>query len=100
LQIKVTNWPHDDEIDACNGDLVMAITEVIAGNTIPTGSHQISPKKLWELNPKQLDVKLQEKGQVFSPSVPADAPERKKERDPRAAMVAAAVGRPEIKMCF
>jgi hypothetical protein len=35
-----------DEIDACNDDLVMAITEVIAGNTMPTENHLISPKDL------------------------------------------------------
>jgi hypothetical protein len=35
-----------DEIDACNDDLVVAITEVIAKNTMPTENHLISPKDL------------------------------------------------------
>ena len=60
LQIKATNWPPANEINASNNDLVVAITEVIAENTIPSGNHQISPKKLLEPNPKQLDTKLQE----------------------------------------
>jgi hypothetical protein len=39
LQIKVTNCPRTDEIDAYNGNLVVAIIEVIAGNMIPTKNH-------------------------------------------------------------
>jgi hypothetical protein len=35
------NWPPTAEIDACNGDLVMAITKVIARNTILTENHLI-----------------------------------------------------------
>jgi hypothetical protein len=46
LQIKATNWPYADKIDACSGDLVMAIAEVITENTIPTENHLISPKDL------------------------------------------------------
>jgi hypothetical protein len=30
LQIKAIDWPPADEIDACNDDLVVEITEVIA----------------------------------------------------------------------
>jgi hypothetical protein len=41
LQIKIINWPPVDKIDAWNGDLVVAITEVIAGHTIPTENHLI-----------------------------------------------------------
>ena len=42
LHIKATNWlPH-----ACNGNLVMAITEVIAGHTILTENHLISLEDL------------------------------------------------------
>jgi hypothetical protein len=48
LRIKTTNWPPADEIDACNGALVVTITEVIAGNTIPPGNHLISPKDLFD----------------------------------------------------
>ena len=44
LQIMATTWPPTDEIDACNGDLVVAITEFIAGHTILTGNHLISPE--------------------------------------------------------
>ena len=52
LQIKATNWLPADEIDPCNGDLVVTITEVIAGNTIPTENHLISSVDLFESNPK------------------------------------------------
>jgi hypothetical protein len=41
LQIKVINWLPADEIDACDGDLIVAITEVIAGHTIPIENHLI-----------------------------------------------------------
>jgi hypothetical protein len=44
LQIKAINWLPADEIDACNDDLIVAITEVIAGHTIPTKNHLILPK--------------------------------------------------------
>jgi hypothetical protein len=36
LQIMATTWLPTNEIDACKGDLVVTITEVIAGNTIST----------------------------------------------------------------
>jgi len=49
LHIKATNWPPADEIDTCNGDLVEAIIEVIAGHTIPTENHLISPENLFGL---------------------------------------------------
>jgi hypothetical protein len=58
LPMKETNRPPDDEIDACNGDLIVAIAEVIAGNTISTKIHLISSKFLFGLNPKQLEIKL------------------------------------------
>ena len=61
LQIKATNWPPADEIDPCNNDLVVTITEVIAGNTISTENHLISSVDLFEANPKQLDIKLRGK---------------------------------------
>jgi hypothetical protein len=35
-----------DEIDACNGDLVVAIAKVIVGNTILVENHLISPEDL------------------------------------------------------
>jgi hypothetical protein len=35
-----------DEIDACNGDLVVAIAKVIEGNTILAENHLISPEDL------------------------------------------------------
>ena len=44
LQIMATNWPPPDEIDACNDDLVVVITEVIADHTNPAENHMISPK--------------------------------------------------------
>jgi hypothetical protein len=46
LQIKATKWPSANEIDACNGDLVVTITEVIAVNAMSTKNHLISPKDL------------------------------------------------------
>jgi hypothetical protein len=61
LQIKATNWPPANEIDASNGDLVVAITEVIARNMTLLENQLISPKDIG-LNPKQLDMKLWEKG--------------------------------------
>jgi len=77
LHIKATNWlPH-----ACNGNLVMAITEVIAGHTIPTENHLILPKKSFGLNTKTLE----NCGKRMDPLpflASADAPERK-ERGPR-----------------
>ena len=50
LQIKATNWPSADEIDAYNDDLIMAIIEVIAVNMIPTENHLISLGKFIESN--------------------------------------------------
>jgi hypothetical protein len=57
LQIKATNWPPANEIDASNGDLVVAITEVIARNMTLLENQLISPKDIG-LNPKQLDMKI------------------------------------------
>ena len=48
LHIKATNWPLADEIDVYNADLVVAIIEVIAGNTIPTENHLISLEDLFD----------------------------------------------------
>ena len=46
LQIKAINWPPTDEIDAYNDNLIVTITEVIAGHTIPTKNHLISLEDL------------------------------------------------------
>jgi len=46
LHINATNWPSADEIDACNSDLVVAITEVIARNTIIIENYLISLEDL------------------------------------------------------
>jgi hypothetical protein len=54
--MKATNCPFANKIDACNSDLIVAITEVIAGNIIPTENHLILPEDLFGLNPKQLDI--------------------------------------------
>jgi hypothetical protein len=48
LWIKARNWPSTDEIDACNDELVMAIAEVITGNTIPTRNHLILSEDLFD----------------------------------------------------
>ena len=42
MQIEATNWPPANEIDACNDDLVVAITKAIAEHTNSTGSHLIA----------------------------------------------------------
>jgi hypothetical protein len=62
LQIKATNWPSANKIDTCNGDLIVAITEVIAGNTIPTKNHLISLENVFGLNPKQLKITAEKDG--------------------------------------
>jgi hypothetical protein len=35
LQKSATNWPLADEIDVCNGNLVVAITKIIAEKQYP-----------------------------------------------------------------
>jgi hypothetical protein len=52
-----TSCPHVDEINACNDDLAVAISEVIAGNKTLTKKHLISPVSLFKLNPKQTGYK-------------------------------------------
>jgi len=51
LQIKVIN----DEIDACNGDLIVATTQVITENTILTENHLILLEIYLDSNPKTLE---------------------------------------------
>jgi hypothetical protein len=97
LQINATNWPPTDEIDVCNDDLVMAITEVIIGNTILTKNHLVSPTDLFRLNPKQLDMKLWEKGCVPSPSCPRQMHQRGRRRAALGAPGAAVVAREELR---
>ena len=53
LQIKATNWLPADEIDVCNDDLVVVITEVIADHTNLAENHMISPE-IYLANPKTL----------------------------------------------
>jgi hypothetical protein len=53
LQIKATNWPHADEIDIYNSDLIATITKVIVGITILTENHLILLKDLFGLDIKQ-----------------------------------------------
>jgi hypothetical protein len=53
-----TDWSPINEIDVYNGDLIVAITEVIEGITIPTENHLILLEHLFRLNSKQLDIKL------------------------------------------
>jgi len=64
LQIKAVNWPPADEIDTCNDDLVVTITEVITGNTIPTKSSDL-PEIYLDSNPKTLEETRKKDG--FSP---------------------------------
>jgi hypothetical protein len=75
MQIKATNWLPTDEVDACNGDLVVAITEVIVG-------HTILAENLFGLNPKTLENCWKRMG-LLPFLFPADATRRKKERGPR-----------------
>ena len=81
LQIKATNWPPADEIDTCNDDLIVTITEVIAGHTILIEKSSDFAKKSFELNTKTHENCEKRMGPLpfFSP---ADAPERE-ERGPR-----------------
>ena len=48
-----TNWLPADEIDVCNDDLVVVITEVIADHTNPAENHMISPE-IYLASPKTL----------------------------------------------
>ena len=66
LQIEATNWPLANEIDACNDDLVVTITEVIAEHTNPTRNHLISSEDYLDSNPKTLK-KCEEKEKDGSP---------------------------------
>ena len=61
LEIKVIN----DEIDACSGDLIVAITQVITGNTILTENHLILLEIYLDSNPKTLEETGEKDG--FSP---------------------------------
>ena len=93
LQIKATNWPPADEIDPCNNDLVVTITEVIAGNTISTENHLISSVDLFEANPKQLDIKLRGKKDGSPPLLFSGKCTGEEEgKGPSMEVVAAAVG--------
>ena len=65
MQIEATNWPPANEIDACNDDLIVAITEVIAEHTNPTGNHLISSEDYLDSNPKTLE-KRREKEKDWS----------------------------------
>jgi hypothetical protein len=66
---KATNWPLANEIDTCDGDLV-----VVAGNTVLTENHLISPYDLFGLNPKQLNMQLRRKKMgPHEPMAPQDS---------------------------
>jgi len=45
-------WPSTDEIDACNSDLIVAIIEVIAENTISIENRLILSEDLFGPNSK------------------------------------------------
>lgn len=53
----VTNWSPADEIDTCNGNLIVATNKVIAANKILTEHYMISLIDLSELNSKQIRYK-------------------------------------------
>jgi hypothetical protein len=46
LAEKAIDWLFADEIGVCNGDLIVAITKVIVGITIPIENHMILSKDL------------------------------------------------------
>jgi hypothetical protein len=97
--MKATNCPFANKIDACNSDLIVAITEVIAGNIIPTENHLILPEDLFGLNPKQLDIyeTVGKKGWDPSPSCPRHMHRRGTRRGVLGTVVAAVVVREELR---
>lgn len=84
LQIMATNWPLADEINACNSDLDIAITEVIAGNKMSIKDHLNSSIDLFRLSIVQIDLKNCDKRKMFPLSFLSltDSQKRKK-RDPK-----------------
>ena len=50
---EATNWSSVDETDAYNDEVIVAITEVIAGKKIPTENYLILQLDLFRLNAKQ-----------------------------------------------
>jgi hypothetical protein len=82
LADKAINWPPADKINAYNNDLIVAITEVIAGHTILAKNLLISPTNLYGLNPKQLLKNYRKRMGPLPFLCLADAPGRKKEMDP------------------
>jgi len=46
-----TTWPHADEIDAYNDDVVMAIIKVVARNTTLNENHLILQEDLFGSEP-------------------------------------------------
>jgi len=79
-----TNWSSTDEIDACNGDFVMAIIKVITGNNTPTKNHLILSVYLFGLNLKQKDIKTKIRERYpLSFLSPPNTSKRKNERAPR-----------------
>jgi hypothetical protein len=46
-----TTWPHADEIDVCNGDVIVAIIKVVARNTIPNENYLILQEDLFGSEP-------------------------------------------------
>ena len=89
-----------DEIDTCNDDLVVAITEIIVGKPDPYRKSSNFTEKFIELNPKQLGRKTTEKriSHLLFLS-PEDALERKKKRAlGTAAVVRVAVAAASIRL--
>jgi hypothetical protein len=93
LQIKAAGWPSADEIDACNGDFVVAITQIIAEITISAENHLNLPKNLFGLNSKQLDIKKWEKVWVLYPYCPLQTHWRRRKRGALGVAAAMAVAR-------
>ena len=68
MQIEATNWPPANEIDACNDDLVVAITEVIAEHINSTRNHLILSEDYLDSNPKTIEKCGEKNEWVPSPS--------------------------------
>jgi hypothetical protein len=75
----VTNWSPADEIDTCNGNLIVATNKVIVANKILTEHYMISLIDLSELNSKQIKYKNCWYLILFM----AESGEKKKKREPR-----------------
>jgi hypothetical protein len=76
-----------------NSDLIVAIIEVIAANTISTENHLISPEDLFGLNPKQLEKPWEIEEMGLLPFLSRQTRRRGRRRGALGVAAAAAVSR-------